>query len=167
MNTVDSQWHYSQGGNQFGPVPLQSLRGMVASGQLHGGDLVWTEGMPQWIPIAQVSALTPGTPAPTYGGTPTPTGYPSPAAVPMYYSQSGQSQQGMAIAGFVLSLVFPLLGLIFSIIALNAMKRTQNFEGRGFAKAGLIISIIQFSFFLLMIAFWCVLMVLFARSHAR
>jgi len=54
---------------------------------------------------------------------------------------TGQSYNGMAIAGFVLSLTIPLLGLIFSWIALAGIKRTGNEEGKGLATAGLIISI--------------------------
>jgi hypothetical protein len=54
---------------------------------------------------------------------------------------TGQSYNGMAIAGFVLSLTIPFLGLIFSWIALAGIKRTGNEEGKGLATAGLIISI--------------------------
>jgi hypothetical protein len=58
---------------------------------------------------------------------------------------TGPSSQGMAIAGFVCSIVFPLLGLIFSLIALSGMKKNRNDEGKGLATAGLIISIILLS----------------------
>ena len=57
----------------------------------------------------------------------------------------GQSHNGMAIAGFVLSLILPLFGLIFSLIALNGMKTSGNPEGKGFATAGLVISIVLLS----------------------
>jgi hypothetical protein len=56
--------------------------------------------------------------------------------------RAGPSQQGMAVAGFVLSLVFPLAGLIVSWLALNGMKANRNYEGKGLAQAGLIISIV-------------------------
>jgi hypothetical protein len=48
----------------------------------------------------------------------------------------------MAIAGFVLSLTIPILGLIFSWVALNGMKKYHNEEGKGLATAGLIISLV-------------------------
>ena len=54
----------------------------------------------------------------------------------------GPSQQGLAIAGFVLSFTVPILGLIFSWIALSGMKRTHNEEGKGLATAGLVISLV-------------------------
>ena len=59
------------------------------------------------------------------------------------YYRHGESQQGMAIAGFVLSLKFPLLGLIFSAIALGNISKSSNKEGHGLALAGLIVSIVS------------------------
>lgn len=46
---------------------------------------------------------------------------------------------GMAIAGFVCSFFFPLLGLIFSIIGFNRSKLMYG-KNRGLALAGIIIS---------------------------
>ena len=48
---------------------------------------------------------------------------------------------GMAIAGFICSLFLPLLGLIFSAIALGQIKRKGG-RGKGLATAGLVISIV-------------------------
>lgn len=48
---------------------------------------------------------------------------------------------GMAIAGFVCSLFIPILGLIFSAIALGQIKRRGG-RGKGLATAGLVISIV-------------------------
>lgn len=47
----------------------------------------------------------------------------------------------MAVVGFILSFFLGLLGLIFSIVALNQIKKTGE-EGKDFAIAGLVISII-------------------------
>lgn len=47
---------------------------------------------------------------------------------------------GMAIAGFVLSLIFAPLGIVFSAIALGQIKKTGQ-RGYGFAIAGLVIGI--------------------------
>ena len=48
---------------------------------------------------------------------------------------------GMAIAGFVCAFVFPLLGLIFSIIGMKQCQERGD-DGYGLAKAGKIISIV-------------------------
>lgn len=56
-------------------------------------------------------------------------------------SSDAPASNGMATAGFILSFFVPVLGLIFSIIGLKKSNE-MNGAGRGFAKAGLILSII-------------------------
>lgn len=48
---------------------------------------------------------------------------------------------GMAIAGFVCSFFFQVLGIIFSAIGLNRANKSATRKGRGLAIAGLVISI--------------------------
>jgi uncharacterized RDD family membrane protein YckC len=80
---ADDSWYYAQNNQQLGPVTLEALRGMVASGQLGAADLVWTQGMSQWQPARSVpevgSALLGGTGG-SGGGVGSayaaPTGYP-------------------------------------------------------------------------------------------
>jgi hypothetical protein len=55
--------------------------------------------------------------------------------------EGGTATNTWAIVGFVCSLFIPLLGLIFSLIALNQIKKTGE-KGRGLAIAGLVISIV-------------------------
>lgn len=62
---------------------------------------------------------------------------------------SGENPKTMAIVGFVLSFVVALAGLIVSAIALKKYNETGYTEGKGFATAGLIISIISMVFGLL------------------
>lgn len=50
-----------------------------------------------------------------------------------------KTTNGMAIAGFVCSFFFQILGLIFSIIGLCQVK-TSGEKGRGLAIAGIVIS---------------------------
>ncbi len=54
--------------------------------------------------------------------------------------QPVQRTNGFAIAGFVLSLLFPLLGLIFSCIGRSKSYETNS--GGGLATAGIVISIV-------------------------
>lgn len=53
---------------------------------------------------------------------------------------TNDKMNGMAIAGFVSSFFIPLLGIIFSAIALGQIKRRGG-RGHGLAVAGLVISI--------------------------
>lgn len=53
------------------------------------------------------------------------------------------TNKGLAILGLVFSFIFPLVGLIISIVALNKFKESGETDGKGFATAGLIIGIVM------------------------
>ena len=54
---TQEEWYYASGGQQYGPVMLQTLRDLVRSGQVRATDLVWTAGMPQWTAAQAVPHL--------------------------------------------------------------------------------------------------------------
>ena len=49
-----AEWHYGQGEEQHGPVPLEELKQLVASGQVQPTDMVWNADMPDWLPARDV-----------------------------------------------------------------------------------------------------------------
>lgn len=55
MQTDD--WHYVRGEQQFGPVPFQVLQTLARSGDLEAEDLVWCEGMPDWVAAQSIQGL--------------------------------------------------------------------------------------------------------------
>lgn len=57
--TIVSSWYYAKGGQQNGPVPLDDLVRLVGTGTVAPTDLVWREGMKDWLPAAQVPELAP------------------------------------------------------------------------------------------------------------
>ncbi len=62
------QWYYAKDGQQQGPIGLEELRGMIASGMLNPtSDLVWNANMTDWLPAAQIPVLTGAAPAPATG----------------------------------------------------------------------------------------------------
>lgn len=61
----------------------------------------------------------------------------TPAVAPVHMQKSGTN--GMAVAGIILAFIFPLAGLVVSLIALSQIKREPQ-EGRGLALAGAIVS---------------------------
>lgn len=63
---------------------------------------------------------------------------------------ANQQYNGFAIAGFVCSFFTSIIGLIFSIIGLNQIKR-QGGKGKGLATAGIIISVAKLGIYLLLI----------------
>ena len=53
------RWHYAQNDTQKGPVTFDELKSLVASGNINGSDLVWTDGMKEWAPAHTVAGLPP------------------------------------------------------------------------------------------------------------
>lgn len=65
---------------------------------------------------------------------------------------NGDNPKTLAIVGFVLSFFISLAGLIVSAIALKKYNETGYTDGKGFATAGLVISIICLAFSVLAVA---------------
>ena len=136
------RWYYALHGETQGPVPLTTLQQYVISRTVGEGDMVLREGTENWLPARAVPELAMVIPRPDpvvngggggSGGTP----------IVIHTGQVSQESpsNGMAIAGFVLSLIgcvvpcLAPLGFIFSMIALNGKNRAN----RGLAIAGAII----------------------------
>lgn len=58
------QWYYSKNGTQLGPVEESELRAKLASGEILATDLVWKDGMTDWLPAAKVAELSVQSPPP-------------------------------------------------------------------------------------------------------
>jgi hypothetical protein len=54
-----NEWHYTKNGQRFGPVSGQQLKELAAKGGIGPDDLVWKEGMPQWVPASKIKGLLP------------------------------------------------------------------------------------------------------------
>lgn len=53
-----SKWHYAKNGHRAGPVSIERLRDLKASGELGNVDLVWNEQLcPEWTEARHVGAL--------------------------------------------------------------------------------------------------------------
>lgn len=81
------QWYYSKNGTQLGPVGQGELIAKLASGEVSASDLVWKDGMADWIPASQVAELrsavaTPATPVSAAPPFSSPGSPPSPYAAP-------------------------------------------------------------------------------------
>jgi hypothetical protein len=163
-----ADWFYVDAGKAVGPVTFDQLRDLARSNRLAANDLVCMEGGSAWQAAYSVpglfAAAPPVPPVPPVPSSADPLDQLANAnrgsgsyygAPPLQYGGSGytyqghysgrhlgQSQQGLAIAGFVCAFLIPLLGLIFSCVALSGMSRNHNDEGKGLATAGLVISIV-------------------------
>jgi len=54
------EWHYAIGGERFGPIEPEELRGLAAAGRLGPDDLVWKPGLAEWVTARSVRGLFPG-----------------------------------------------------------------------------------------------------------
>jgi GYF domain 2/Superinfection immunity protein len=50
-------WYYVQAGKSVGPVSKQALIEAALKGTLRGSDLVWSEGMSNWVDASRVLAV--------------------------------------------------------------------------------------------------------------
>jgi hypothetical protein len=100
-----AQWFYTKNGQQVGPVDEAELRNLLSSGQVASSELVWKDGMANWVAASTVPELAdttggeiPLAPAPPpsrqpvqalpYGGYPSPTPQYASGSVPNYLTQS-------------------------------------------------------------------------------
>ena len=88
---MENQWYYTKNNQQQGPVSPEQLKQLAASGQLQPSDLVWKEGMGQWVEGRKIKGLfsAPAAPNPQ-----SPPNVPQAGAVPQqwYYVKNGQRQ---------------------------------------------------------------------------
>lgn len=54
---MGDHWHYIRGGNQAGPVSAAELKQLASTGQISPTDLVWKDGLSDWVPAAKVKGL--------------------------------------------------------------------------------------------------------------
>jgi hypothetical protein len=67
------QWYYSKNSTQLGPVEQGEMIAKISSGEITASDLVWREGMADWLPCGQVPELRATVPL----GQPQPLGGPA------------------------------------------------------------------------------------------
>jgi GYF domain 2 len=53
------QWYYAQNGERKGPVDLNTIQSLFQEGQINGDDLVWEEGMADWVKADKVLTKIP------------------------------------------------------------------------------------------------------------
>jgi hypothetical protein len=62
---VSQEWYFSAGNERHGPVSAADLKKLADAGTLKAADLVWKDGMADWVPARSIKGLFPaGPPAP-------------------------------------------------------------------------------------------------------
>jgi hypothetical protein len=130
----------------YGPVSLAQIRQWQAEGRVNSATLLQAEGSDEWRALSAFPEF----------GTPPVVTMPPVAAI--------KPDNGMAVAGLTFGIlsnvcccvgfVCAVLGLIFSIIALNRHQAHPDQGGKGMALAGLILSVVGLSWHLLLPLFF-------------
>jgi hypothetical protein len=86
-NAANNDWHVARANQTYGPYAWQQLVEMAAAGNLAPTDMVWSDGMPDWLPASSLAGLpfaaAPLTPMPSAAAPITVNYYtPSRAAAP-------------------------------------------------------------------------------------
>ena len=55
----DPIWYYARGESEQGPISSAQIKALAATGALRRDDLVWKEGMDNWLPASDVDELFP------------------------------------------------------------------------------------------------------------
>lgn len=155
----EAAWHYVRNGEKFGPIPFSELELLFATDQLQPDELVWTEGMPNWIPARHVPQLAAGAKVAAAPASAAPSASHAAAESPRSAPMAVASLV-LALAGLNCLYLFPIalarsepalfgvgafvflasiLAVVFGHIALGQIKTsTTRLTGRGMAIAGLI-----------------------------
>jgi|AntRauTorcE11897_2_1112592.scaffolds.fasta_scaffold99110_1 hypothetical protein len=130
-----SGWYYSKNGEQKGPISREELSAMKSSGEVITTDLVWKEGMSDWLPLGQVDEFGGGGPPLTSTASVENT----PLVQPQSYSvQSGQQVQNIP-SYLIPSIIATLLGgflcalvpLPLGIVAIVFASKVEGLQLRG------------------------------------
>lgn len=114
-------YYVGKNGQQTGPFSIEQLKEQLANGQLGGGDLVWTEGMANWIPANTLPGLASGAPVTNpYPQPPSPYQQQPPAQLYAPPQAGGQYYGGQPISNYLWqSIVVTLLCCLpFGIVAI-------------------------------------------------
>lgn len=57
---ADVVWYYAHGDKEQGPVTLAQLKGLLSSGKIQSDDLVWKDGLDDWVAAESVPELRSG-----------------------------------------------------------------------------------------------------------
>ena len=135
-------WYYSKGEQQFGPILLEQLVAGAQSGTIVPTDLIWTDGMPCWLPADSVPDLfSKESPHPLLKPMIEPAADPGADPVTRMILPVGRS--GWAIAsgylGLCSVLIFPApFALATGIVAVREMRRNPKLHGMGRAIFGIV-----------------------------
>ncbi|MCK4276912.1 MAG: DUF4339 domain-containing protein [Phycisphaerae bacterium] len=149
-----SQWYCVVAGKQHGPIAEEVLCQWAQQGRVGPGDLVWTEGMAEWVPAGTVAALL--------------TAFPPVAGPPAGLRPNrGGAVLALGILGLLTCFVLGIIAWVMGKSDLREMDAGRmDPSGRGTTQAGKILGMIATILYLAVIAVWLVIVVIAAITAA-
>jgi len=158
-------WYYSKNGIQMGPVSQEELFAKAKRGEVLPSDLIWREGMADWLPLSQVpefkAAGAPATPPPIGLGSvplPQPAAYPAAymtGSVPNYLWQSIVATVLGALTCWLIAMPLGIVAIVYAA-KVDGLQRSGDFAGAmsasKSAKGWMIGSFSCFALFVLFVA---------------
>lgn len=147
-------WLFVSGGETAGPVSEAALRGLVDSGFLDAGTLVWTDGLAAWTPLGRVPGFEGTAVDPAVGRDPESTNRFALMALP---GEQSKRANAAFYLGWLSLIVFPApLAVAASIGALHELREVRLRTGReAFGRAKAIFGLVAGSIGTLVLA-WVV-----------
>lgn len=109
------QWYFTRNGEQQGPVTIEQLKQRAVSRQLQPTDMVWKQGMAQWIQASTITNLFDQVSPPALPAVPTERPPAAPGALAVPAAHSPVELKAPVVATFVVSglaLAFGVVGLL-------------------------------------------------------
>jgi len=134
-----ANWYLQKGDQRIGPVPLETLQGMAASGQIAPSDLVWTDGMPAWQPAGSqiwFQAVPPPPPPPPFSS---PSIQPS---APLFASQQSYASEPPSLLGWSIAVLLcccipgGIVGIVYANKAKSEWARGNYVEAQAAYNTG-------------------------------
>ena len=151
-----NEWYYTKVGLKQGPVPESELLQKIRRGEIDGGNLVWKEGMADWLPLSRVPELSgqapshapiaaapaeassaqPEHPVPAHqpGGSvplPQPAAYHGNFVAPVIPTYIWQSVVALVLSAVMMVFICIPVGMPFGIVALVYASKVEGLRLQG------------------------------------
>jgi hypothetical protein len=123
---MTTEWYYGTNDERHGPIALDDLQQLVASGEVKATDLAWSDGFYDWKPVGQVSQLN------QTGGNRATASFPQHGKQSVEVAPESSATPGSALSWVAwTAIVFLVLELVdklmVAIVAISAGQMSASF----------------------------------------
>jgi len=157
------QWYYSKGAVQLGPISEAELKAKIASGEITTSDMVWKDGMADWVPLARVPELIAKAPAAAQTPPSIPGGSASPYIPPVSAPHPSVNHSGLPIPNYLWQSIAVTVCccLPFGIPAIVYAAKVDSLQAQGDIQGALAASKSAKTWVMVSICSWLAVVVLY------